>query len=73
MSKRQIRLNSISIFKEDFSKIVNQNVNIVLKSGAVFFVKPLSLNNDEIIVENMRRKKSSILLKEINEIIAIHD
>lgn len=69
MSKRQVRLNNIADIRENFSKVLRQKVNIVLNSGVVFFVKVLEMKDKQMIVENMRLKKSTIELSEINEII----
>lgn len=71
MSKRQVRLNNIADIRKNFSKVLRQKVNIVLNSGAVFFVKVLEMKDKQMIVENMRLKKSTIELSEINEIILV--
>ena len=69
MSKKQQRIDDMATLKNFVPDISGEKVNIVLKNNGVVFARIMALENDILIVKNMRAKKQKIALDSIEEII----
>lgn len=68
MGKRQTRIFSKDLVNK-FSSFAGLEVNIVLKNKTVLHGKPLQIDQQALIINNLRSKKHKLLLSEIEEII----
>lgn len=69
MAKRQKRYNSIKLISQNIPDLSGKKVNIVLKSGQVFFATILGMEKTIIAIQNVRNAKSTVDLRDIAEII----
>jgi small nuclear ribonucleoprotein (snRNP)-like protein len=67
MPKNLIRIKNIESF--DLQSIVNKDINIVLKSGSVFFGQIISVQNNSLTLRDKIGTKHILPLAQIEEII----
>ncbi|MTI20170.1 hypothetical protein E1176_03985 [Fulvivirga sp. RKSG066] len=69
MAKRQKRFDTIASIRDNYAEISGKKVNIVLKNRSTLFATLTELNEDSIVVINVRAGKTKIALQDISEII----
>ncbi|MCG8390910.1 MAG: hypothetical protein MJA30_35505 [Cytophagales bacterium] len=69
MAKRQLRVDTKEGIRKKLLEISGKKVNIVMTSGAVFFVLIHEVFEKTITVSDMRRTKSKLEIDQIAEII----
>lgn len=68
MTKRQMRIFTQEI-PSGIEKIKNLPLSIIMKSGAVFLFRILEMNNNHLLVEDMRQQRHNIKISDIEEIV----
>jgi ribosome maturation factor RimP len=69
MQKRQIRLSTQTQIRQQLAGFMNKKINIVLNDSRVFLTELIRISGDQVTVQNMRQRKLTIQVSEINEII----
>ena len=71
MGSRQVRIIGDAISSRT-DELTGKSANIVMKSGQVFFVRILAVQEEEISARNFRNKKVSFQVRMIDEVILDH-
>lgn len=69
MQKRQIRLSTQTQIHQQLAGFANKKINIVLNDSRVFLTELIRISGDRVTVQNMRQRKLTFPVSEINEII----
>ena len=69
MAKRQLRIDTKEGIRKKLLEISSKKVNIVMTSGAVFFVLIHEVFKETVTVSDMRQTKSKLEIDQIAEII----
>ena len=69
MAKKQLRVDTKEGIRKKLLEISGKKVNIVMTSGAVFFVLIQKVFEKTITVSDMRQTKSKLEIDQIAEII----
>lgn len=69
MQKRQLRLNTPTQIRERLAGFLNKKINIVLRDDTVLLVTLTGLSDNELIVQNMRLRNTTIAISKIDEVL----
>lgn len=69
MDKRLLRLITLAQIRQQLPAFTGKKINIVCTDDTVWFVKLLSVSENELAVQNMRLHKQSIPFSSVSEII----
>lgn len=68
MATKQIRLDN-SKLRSGLTAYINRKINVVMQSGEVWFGYLIQIDDVNIIIMNLRKKKQIFPLKHIQEVL----